>query len=447
VTCRNAILVHAVLILASACTVSADSAQEQTVTTSTAAPPYRIIQVVSTNMAEQKINQAAAEGYRVVAFQPTSPRRSYYAYLSGSNSSPSGVTILLHRTKSSTNYEYRLVWAKNGDDFKKSLNEFGGQGYRVLPSSFYVAWVEQRGFEMILWPSDRSHQARISVGVPLVLMEKSPRTVKYAYELALKKSRLDTALPAGYRPVAGDFLQRFLVLECDASIPFSQRPLSGAFHYKRLATFRINAKNDADITADLHVDLTTPAANLRTLEPADDSSAPTQADYVVDKGVLAGERLVLLSDGFTKFMETPVVETLTEAGAPDTPSAYEILLRSDFSKLELAIQASAARGNRLYPQFGVAAKRVSHLKTERKALIFPSLDVENSIETLAVMAVMYPASGETYSYRLLAPDALPELLKQLNQSESDGFDFVLMDQGIAVVEKAQRLDTSAGAPR
>jgi hypothetical protein len=380
-------------------------------------------------MAQQKIAEGAAEGYRVISVIPTDALASgQILYDEKQDSAGSGLTIVLKHSDLKQVFDYRLIVLRDSKDFIKALNQFGADGFRLVSSSLQFAWAEQRGIETILFPEAYSIQQKHGTDMHLALMEKAPNdSAKYSYQQVPNVRHIEKLAARGYRPVSGSILAHFVVLE-------AQTPSIGTAHiavqHARIAKFNPNATAYPDIT----VESNGPIVQDHSSAPNNGESQP-ELDVKLDVGAISGKKLLLLNDGTGMFVFTPIIDVLTASGEPDTPALHRLILRNDFANAEKAVNDSGAQGFRLFPRIGTAYRIKNQIHGTRVLGVIPALDLKTTVELLRTMAVMYPgASGYTYRYRILSPTGPADLLKKLNAADVDGFQFVSLSRGTLVME-------------
>ncbi|HEX8926991.1 MAG TPA: hypothetical protein VF786_14420, partial [Terriglobales bacterium] len=334
---KNLVLLNGVLALA----ILAQQVSAQQSVTQPQSSPYRVVLAVSSNSAEHKIAEAAADGYRVLSIVPTKSLGSA-PVIAGETEDKggSGITIVLKRT--SQVFEYRFIAVGDAKEFEKSLNRFGAQGFRLIPSTLHLGWAEQRRMELILDPDAYSRHQKHRVDVPVALMEKGPGgSARYSYQQVSKVSDIEKLAARGYVPVAGNALWNFLVLESTST---SAAPQTNVKH-ARLAKFSTGSTTHSDITRDIATSV--PERKDLSENTADPLPEP---DVKFEDAALAGKQLLLLEDGLAGFNLAPVLNVLTASGTPDTPPSYRLLLRNDLGALEKAVNESAVEGYRLFPK-------------------------------------------------------------------------------------------------
>ena len=83
--------------------------------------PFLLLATKKTKTMQKELNRASEAGYRLKV---------------GSNTSGSEVMVLMERQpEGAPNYEYQLLATSSGDTMRKELNEAGGRGFRVRPST------------------------------------------------------------------------------------------------------------------------------------------------------------------------------------------------------------------------------------------------------------------------------------------------------------------------
>lgn len=134
-------------------------------------PPYRLLQLVSVGRTAEKINEAAAAGYRFLMLQPTP--------------GAAGVTVLMKRVEDSTAaYQYKFVVSEPGKDrLHRALNQAASGGFRLVADSLLFGPAQPRDGELLLWPAgaEKKQYSQTYVAV----MENAPGTsASYEYRVS-----------------------------------------------------------------------------------------------------------------------------------------------------------------------------------------------------------------------------------------------------------------------
>jgi hypothetical protein len=103
---------------------------------STVPDDYKLLATTKTSTMQKELNQAAAEGYRVLVGAPTS-----------------GSEMALFLSKDGTveePYSYKLLATTRTGTMQKELNELAGQGFRLIPSTMIAKEQLFGGTEIVM---------------------------------------------------------------------------------------------------------------------------------------------------------------------------------------------------------------------------------------------------------------------------------------------------------
>ena len=399
-------------------------------------------------MAEQKTNEAAAAGYRVIAFVPASTSAGNTGRMQTENSpepETSGFLVLLQKRDHGAPYEYRILANEDRKQFEQALNYAASAGFRVLPSSYRMGWVEMRGSEQILWPTNESRRSHFRYGTNIVLLEKAPgNTASYEYRVENNKKNIDKVTAQGFSLIAGTATFSNFLFEKSSRQQENPSPV----RYSRIATFKVGDE-PYDINLDVAANKVSPRTNPKTkvaiqpqsddesnaVEPGTDNNEIVSDLPKIETDQLAGTGLRYLAPGLSKFMWTPIVDFVSEV-TNRPPTIYHLIVTSDLKKLESSLNAFGAKGYALFPQLVLVKTSKVKASGHRAIGFIPVLEVQVSLRLVGALAIMTPAPDtSTNSYRLLELEGAADLLGKLNQAASDGFHFVTLSDEVAVVEK------------
>lgn len=123
-------------------------------------PKYKLLATTKTSTMQKEINEAAAQGYRIVIGAPTSG---------------SEMTLFLSRDASAAEpYQYKLLATNRTGTMNKELNEAAAEGYRLIPSTMMPKASFMGGVEIVM------------------VLEKSPKNTRRYEYLLLATNRTGT---------------------------------------------------------------------------------------------------------------------------------------------------------------------------------------------------------------------------------------------------------------
>ena len=417
-------------------------------------PPYRLLQLVSVGRTAEKINEAAAAGYRFLMLQPTP--------------GAAGVTVLMKRVEDSTAaYQYKFVVSEPGKDrLHRALNQAASGGFRLVADSLLFGPAQPRDGELLLWPAgaEKKQYSQTYVAV----MEKAPGTsasyeyrVSSALRLSATKKDLREISSQGFTPVSSAIelspnttinllmasstsLPHFvLVFEKIHSDAAAARPRT-EYAYAQLGSLRSGDGAPGAITIDF-APATTPAPHPQQeregqAEPSETQDTPdadnATPEDAFDKlrsqaAALAGYRLLFL----THFTYSESIWLLAEKKPGPVAPSYRLVL-CDAGGLEQLLNNQARQGFRLFPG-GV-------VDTARK-FDFGHGEIHDFKSHLPGLALLQrdPTAGQ-YQYRVLRADDAVDLLKQVNDAAAQGYGFAGMWGTNVVMEKASADSPAAG---
>lgn len=430
---------------------------------SDSAPPYRLLQLVSAGNMEQKINEAAAAGYRFLMLEPTA--------------GAGGVTVLMTRMEAGgTPYQYRLLLAEpNKDRLQRALNQAAGGGFRLVADSLLTAPFESRGPELLLWPwaPPESHSAArvlnpfVGAGEKhrpvtyVAVMEKAPGasgTYDYRVSSAVRQSSVQKDLREttrqGFTPVVSTMelsestalsllgaptrLPHFvLVFEKNHSDAPPARA-QGQYVYAKIADLPSSGDPLTELTADVTAETAVRESQTgneteKKAETAEENNTVQEVDGATSEeapakprlqaATIAGSRLLFLSH----FVYSDSAWLVAEKQPAAPPPSYRLVLRVDSAKLEEALNSAGREGFRLFTGGVVdTARRLDPLKGEVR-------DAKHSRQVLAVL--QRDTAANKYQYRILHADDVVALLKQMNDMAAQGYGFAYMWGNNVVLER------------
>ncbi len=125
------------LALSAVCTAQAPAGDQQR---------FRLLATTRTSTMEKEVNEAAAEGYRVLVGSPTSGTE---------------MAVFMERVATAAApYKYRLLATTRTSTMQKELNEAADSGYRLVPSTMVAKKSVFTGGEEIVLLTELSPTAR-----------------------------------------------------------------------------------------------------------------------------------------------------------------------------------------------------------------------------------------------------------------------------------------------
>jgi hypothetical protein len=434
---------------------------------SDSAPPYRLLQLISAGNTEQKINEAAAAGYRFLMLEPTA--------------GAGGVTVLMARMEAGgTPYQYRLLLAEpNKDRLQRALNQAAGGGFRLVGDSLLTAPFEPRGSELLLWPwaAPEAHSAARLLNpfagagekhrpvMYVAVMEKAPGasgTYDYRVSSAVRQSSVQKDLREitrqGFTPVVSTMelssslaslgQPRFvLVFEKNHSDAPPARA-QGQYVYAKIADLPSSGDPLTELTADVAAETAVRESQTgnetdKKAETAEENNTVQEVDGATSSeeapakprlqaATIAGSRLLFLSH----FVYSDSAWLVAEKQPAAPPPSYRLVLRVDSAKLEEALNSAGREGFRLFTGGVVdTARRLDPRKGEVR-------DAKHSRQVLAVL--QRDTAANKYQYRILHADDVVALLKQMNDVATQGYGFAYMWGNNVVLERVSTDSAAKG---
>jgi hypothetical protein len=350
-----------------------------------ASPRYRLLQVVELSTLQEKINETAAEGYRLVGAAPTA--------------GGTWAAIMEHTEAPSEPYQYLLLARKEDHDFQGLINESATKGFRLLPryvaqgrakpAQFDLAWMEKPpGPPVVTQYVLIGFGAKMAFGGtmnPMLWADSNP--------LHYIRPQINAALEQGYR-IERVVPWAFVVMEKPpaggwaggaASDPSSRDPMS---RYHSLGDYR--------------------AGKLQKR---------------LQNEAQAGYHLLDFSPYAPVMWTGALLDRVgTEPSAAVDAKYRYVAFENELPKVEGTLNSHAAQGFRLFPQ-----SMLGSFQTQARANKPPRCRV-----------IMEEREGEhdQYRYRVLAASRLSEMGEGLEKAAADGFRALGIagyDHGLAVV--------------
>jgi hypothetical protein len=349
-------------------------------------PRYRLLQVVELSTVQEKVNEIAAEGYRLVGAVPA----------------PGGTwaTIMEKVEAPPKPYKYLLLARKGDRDFQGQINAAASQGFRLLPRNlaqgitqppqFDVAWMEKPAVlptatQYLLIPFGLRMTAKASLN-PTLWAETNP--------LHYIRPQINAALQQGYKiervvPVA------VVVMEKS----------SGGVGEGGGSTSRAS---DPDPLSRYHTLGNYRAGRLRKR---------------LQQEALAGYHLLDFAPYAPVMWTAAVLEKDGSDPSASNPAKYQYTaFASNLPKLEKDLNSHAAAGFRLFPQSLLGAFQ-------------PQARPDKPPRCRVVMEKAPEVLGQC-QYRVLAAARLSDLSADLEKAAGEGFralGIVSFDHDLAVL--------------
>jgi len=356
-----------------------------------ASPRYRLLQVVELSTLQEKINETATEGYRLVGAVPA---------MGGT-----WAAIMEQTEAPSQPYKYVLLARKEDHDFQARINEAAAKGFRLLPRS--VA-------------QGRAKPPQLD----LAWMEKSPRT------LAVTQYRL---IGFGAKMAARSTMNPMLWAETNPLHyirPQINAALRQGYRIERVVPGAVVVMDKCSVGEEVE----NAASDPSNRDPM--SRYHCLGDYKAEKlqkrlqkEALAGYHLLdFVPYAPTMWTAALLVRAGTESSAPGTARYRYVAFEKDLPELEQVLNSHAAEGFRLFPQ---------SLLGSFQAQVHP-----NKPPHCRVVMEKAPGMHGECRYRVLAAGRLSDLSAALEKAGAEGFralGIASFDNGLAVVmEKPRR---------
>jgi hypothetical protein len=341
---------------------------------------YRLIQVVEASTLQEKIDEAASEGYRLVGVTPAS----------------AGTTVaVLERSGSPADvYAYVMLAGKGDPVFQEKLNEAGARGFRLLSRDVALDW--------------RLH-VPMQLRLAIAWMEKPPGpTQKFEYAVVpfgvkmATKASLNPKLWADLNPL--DYVK-----------PEIKSAEDRGFHLVRIVS---------GVALIMEKAVTSGSENP---SPSRSSAAPGQPEAYRSLTSLRGSKLQrklleAAADGYCVVdidSEAPPIwpailldknQTRSANGAAEH-CGYEVIQKRDLGEADF--NQAGARGFRLVPQ------SLNYYGSFQTA--------QNGRPEVNAIVEKVPAADLVYQYRSVSTPQLTELSEKLEHSGAEGYRVIKVD--------------------
>jgi len=349
-------------------------------------PHYRLLQIVELSTVQEKINETAAKGYRLVGAVPA-PGGTWAA-------------IMERVEERSRPYQYLLLARKRDSDFQGQINAVASQGFRLLPRyiaqgitqppQFDVAWMEKPAVQ----PAETQYSL-ISFGV------------RMAAKASLNPALWADTNPLHYiRPQSNDALRQGFKIEriVPGAVVVMERSRSSAGEEAGSK----NPVSDPDALSRYHTLGHYQAGKLQKR---------------LRQEAMGGYHLFDFAPYAPKMWTAAALEKDEGGLSASSPAEYSYAaFASKLPALEKDLNSHAAAGYRLFPQSLLGAFQ-------------PQVHPASPPRCLAVMEKT-PGVPGGFQYRVLVAPRLSDLSAELEKAAGGGFralGIVSFDQSLAVV--------------
>ena len=362
-----------------------------------AVPRYRLVRVVEASILQEKINEAASDGYRLAGVAPAS--------------GGTAVAVLERTSSSHETYGYLLLSGKGDAALQQALNDAGAKGFRLISRDRALDW-----------------RAPVALQLRTVLawMEKAPDQAKkfeyavipFGAKMALKVS-LNPKLWADVNPL--DYVK-----------PEIAREQQQGFHLVRIVSgvALIMEKSEGPDTEEATQRKISPGTRqsqaYRSLKSLKGSKLERKLREAADNGYC-----VVDIDPQAPPMWPSILLDKIGTGSPDgarEPCAYKVIQRPDLREDDF--NQSGDGGFHLVPQ---SVNFYGGFQTAQSGQ--PKFDA---------IFEKTGAASQAYHYRSVSASQLPELSGKLERAASEGYRAVKVDSMkdgaiLVIMQKSEEL--------
>ena len=349
---------------------------------------YRLVQVVEASTLQDRINEAAREGYRLAGVIPAAGATT--------------VAVLEKTDGLSDAYSYLFLSGKGDAALQERLNDAGARGFRIVSRDIALDWRTPVSFQLrsvLVWmekapgPERKFEYVLVPFGAKMTLKAGlNPKLWADMNPLDYVRPEISRAEERGFRlvriisPVAL-IMEKTASLENDAGAQATAaRAGKQPPPYRSLTSLK---------GSKLQRRLQEEAASGYCLVDIDPEAPPVWPSTLLDKGGVAW------------------------TGAPHNPCTYEVIRKRDLGEEDFNQAGTrgfhlVAQSMNFYGAFQTSANSASAYERRQQP------EVEAIFEKS-------PETNQIYSYRSLSASRLSDLSDDLEQAAADGYRVIKVD--------------------